>query len=207
MNKLTSAKNQAVMIDTCILLVGADKEGSDPEYGFEIMKSSFIQPMFNYFQNIKIHEKVIEELDEKRRTYVDSFIGKNVEIVSENDLFGKDPVYTTTFNDIAEHELFNYRRGQSKNRGDVYSLAYAAHFGIPFLSTKDGAILSVMQEINALNNIEILGFEYILTIGYLYNDNSKVLNKRLSSLYKSQCGPAIKQNQIPPTFNEFLGSI
>jgi hypothetical protein len=134
-------------------------------------------------------------------------IGKNVEIVGEGGLYGKDPVYTTIFNNIADHEFFNFRRGQSKNRGDVYSLAYAAHFGIPFFSTRDGVIIKIIQEVIELKNIDIMGFEYILTIGYLHDNNSGELNKRLRSLYKSQCGPAIKQNLIPPTFNQFLESL
>ena len=80
-------------------------------------------------------------------------------IVGENGLHGIDPIYTTIFNKIADHELFNYRRGESLNRGDVYSLAYAALNGIPFLTIRDGAMIKVIQEITELNNLEVFGFE------------------------------------------------
>ena len=42
-------------------------------------------------------------------------------------LYGTDPKYTTIFNNIARHELVKYERGRSKNRGEVFSLAYAAY--------------------------------------------------------------------------------
>ncbi|SHI73436.1 hypothetical protein SAMN05444373_10083 [Thermoclostridium caenicola] len=70
------------------------------------MKLSYLVPMLEYLSNIKIHEYVFEELDEERKNLISIYIEKNVEIVSEDNLYGKDPLYTTIFNKIATHELF-----------------------------------------------------------------------------------------------------
>jgi len=207
MRKLSLAKTTPIIIDACILMVGIEKQDTHKEYCFDKMKECYIKPLFEYFEKIKIHEMVWIELDDRRRDFISSYISKNVEIVCENGMYGKDPLYTTIFNEIAEHELFNFRRGQSKNRGDVFSLAYAAYHKIPFFSTKDTAIIDVVQDISHLKNLEIIGFEYVLTLGYLFNESSSELNKRLSSLYKSQCGPLIKRKLLPATFNKFLNTL
>ena len=159
------------------------------------------------FNEIKIHEIVFSELDSKRREFISGFIGKNVEIVSEGGLYGKDPIYTSIFNSIASHELFNYRRGESKNKGDVYSLAYAACHNIPFFSSRDGSIMSVLDEMSELKNIEYIGFEYILTIAYLMGERSKEKTTALKALYKYACHSAIRFGMIPTTFREFLESL
>jgi hypothetical protein len=207
MRKLSLAKTTPIIIDACILMVGIEKQDTNKEYCFDKMKECYIKPLFEYFEKIKIHEMVWIELDDRRRDFINSYIGKNVGIVCENGMYGKDPLYTTIFNEIAEHELFNFRRGQSKNRGDVFSLAYAAYHKIPFFSTKDTAIIDVVQDISHLKNLEIIGFEYVLTLGYLFNESSSELNKRLSSLYKSQCGPLIIRKLLPATFNKFLNTL
>lgn len=207
MDKLINAKNQPVIVDACILMVGIDQQNTNPDYSFDVMKQCYLQPVLDYFKELKIHEMVWEELDDERRTLINPYIGKSVELVTENNMYGVDPQYTTIFNNIADNDLLNYRRGHSKNRGEVYSLAYAAYYGIPFFSTRDGLIIRVMREVSDLENIEMLGFEYMLTVGFLGNSQNSEFNKILSSLYKSQCGPAIKQGLIPPTFNGFLNTL
>lgn len=91
------------------------------------MKQLYIKPLFESFTDIYIHEEVYNKLDGDAKAFVDTYKGKNVAIVNEGGLYGTDPKYTTIFNSIARHELVKYERGRSKNRGEVFSLAYAAY--------------------------------------------------------------------------------
>lgn len=207
MEKILKSKSQPLMIDASVLLVGVDCQAGDERYSFENMKSTYMDSLFGYFDNVKIHETVYNELDDQRRQYVQTYVGRNVELVDENGLYGQDPQYTSIFNKIARHTLFNYVRGQSLNRGDVYTLAYAAYYGMPFITTRDGSIITVIEEVEELNGLNVLGFEYLLAIGYLLNDGNKEFLRRCKSLYKSQCTPAIKRRLIPETFVQFLNSI
>lgn len=208
MNLLNNIKSNPIVLDACILMAGVDRQNDDTNYCFENMKLSYLVPMLEYLSNIKIHEYVFEELDEERKNLISIYIEKNVEIVSEDNLYGKDPLYTTIFNKIATHELFNYHRSDRKNRGEIFSLAFAAFHKLPYFSTRDGIAVQVMHEIPELHNIKPVGFEYMLAIGYLFNKNcGKELNRRLKSLYKVYCAPAIKKGLIPTTFLEFLVSI
>ena len=207
MRRLRESKASPVMLDACVLMVGINKQNSDYNYCFENMMRTHLKPLFDYFENIKIHEIVFSELDGARRDFIHEYLDKNVEIVGEANLYGRDPVYTNIFNSIASHDLFNYKRGESRNKGDVYSLAYAAHHGIPFFSTRDGSIMRILEEISELKEVELIGFEYILTIAYLYGERSKDIYTTLKALYKYACLPAIKYGKIPPTFSEFLKAL
>ena len=84
--------NEPVLFDANIFMVGIENRGSDKNCSFDNMKKLFIEPLFQSFTNILIHEEVYKELDEDARNYVDSYIGKNVSIVSENSLYGSDPL-------------------------------------------------------------------------------------------------------------------
>lgn len=207
MEKILKAKGQSLMIDASVLLVGVDYQIGDERYSFENMKRTYMESLFSYFEDIKIHITVYNELDNQRKQYVHAYVGKNVQIVDENGLYGKDPQYTDVFNKIAKHTLFNYVRGQSLNRGDVYTLAYAAYYKVPVITTRDGTIITVMEEVEELNGLNLLGFEYLLAMGYFLNDGNKEFLRRCKSLYKSQCTPAIKRKLIPETFVRFLNSI
>ena len=50
-----------------------------------------MKPLFECFQQIIIHEMVYNELDEGTKRLVDLYKGKNVTIVAEGVLYGKDP--------------------------------------------------------------------------------------------------------------------
>lgn len=204
MQRLITARDQAVLFDASVLLAGIERQGSDPNYSFTNMKTAYLEATFNHFQCIKIHEKVWEELSEDRRNFIQTSFNAKVEIVGEGNLYGLDPLYTTIFNDIADHDLFRYKRMLRKDRGDVFTLAYAAYYGVPFVSTRDTSMLMVMQELSCLQTVNAIGFEYLLVLGYLNNGTNRELDKRLSALYKQYCSPAIKRELLPSTFNQFI---
>lgn len=198
---LQKLKSQPILFDASVLLVGIDKY--DDKYSFDKMKLLYMEAVFNYFQEILIHETVMDELDESRNDFINKYVGYNVQIVSEGDLYGTDGHYTTIFNQIADFDLFKYKRHQKRDKGDVFSLAYAAYQGIPFISARDGSIIKAVEELSYLANVEVCGFEHLLLLGFLKND-SKEFTKSYKSIYKSYCTPAIKSGLIPKTFNEFV---
>ena len=145
-------------------------------------------------------------MDAESGTFVDGYIGKNVTIVGEGDLYGKDPQYTAIFNKIAGHELVNYDRGQSKDRGEVYSLAYAAYHNMNYFCSKEIMVDNVAHELTELNYVDIITFDIILLSAYVYyarrNDNSK--SKGLKSMYKRYCADVIKRHKLPSKLSEYI---
>lgn len=91
---LSMLQNSPVLIDACIFMKGIDRRTSDPNYSFERMQKIVLEPFFDFFQNILIHEKVYAELDEDSKSLVDKYRGRNVTIVDEGGLYGLDPQYT-----------------------------------------------------------------------------------------------------------------
>lgn len=194
------------MFDANIFMVGIEQRGRDPNCSFENIKELFMIPVFESFQQIIIHQKVYCELDEEARFFVKEYVGRNVTIVSEESLYGKDPLYTTIFNDIAEHERVRYTRGFSKDQGEVYSLAYASYHKINYFSSKEIMVDDIARDLSVLGTIEIITFDVIVLLSYLYymyrGDTSR--NKALKSSYKRYCEDVIKRHRLPATLVEYV---
>ena len=198
--------HKPVLFDANIFMVGISDRISDKNCSFENMKKMFIEPLLESFTDVYIHEEVYRELDEESRNFVDTYLGSNVTIVSEGDLYGRDPKYTTIFNNIAGHELVNYVRGQSKDCGDVYRLAYAAYHNMNYFCSKEIMVDNVAHELEDLKDVDIITFDIILLSAYVYyaekNDNSN--SKGLKSMYKKYCADVIKRHRLPPTLREYI---
>lgn len=197
---------QPIMFDANIFMVGIENRTSNVNCSFENMKQLYMIPLFESFIHIIIHEMVYNELDKDSKAFIDGYIGKNVVIVSENNLYGKDPVYTQIFNDISRHERVQYSRGASKDRGEVYSLAYAAFHKINYFSSKEVMVDQIAVELKVLKDIEIITFDIIVLLAYIYyldrGDCSN--NKALKAIYKRYCEDVIKRHRLPHTLKEYF---
>lgn len=207
MLEIDRIKDLPLLLDASVLLCGADLEASDTNYCFDNMKQAYLEPVFNHFSKMLIHEEVWKELDESRKQFIQPLIGQTVAIVREGGLYNSDPQYNTTFNKIRKHPIYNYNRGEAKNRGDVFTLVYAAHFKIPLISTRDGPMEIVVAEEKELQHVEIVGFEKFLTLGYEANRTDADIRKRLKALYKRYCGPSIKKGLIPETLLMYINTL
>lgn len=198
--------NKPILFDANIFMVGIEDRVSDKNCSFESMKEKFIEPLFDSFTDIYIHNEVYRELDADAKALVDSYVGKNVTIVDEDGLYGTDPRYTTIFNNIAKHELVNYSRGQSKDRGEVYSLAYAAYHNMNYFCSKEIMVDNVAHDLADLQDIDVVTFDVILLTAFVYyakkGDNSH--SKGLKAMYKRYCADVIKRHKLPPTLGEYI---
>ena len=204
MNKYSEIKKDSpIIIDTCIFMVGIEKRQTNPDYSLEKMKQNWMNDVLSYFENIKLHEIVYKELDSDTRKIIDEHVGKNIEIVSDKDLFDKDPEFMRIFKEIHDHPLMYAPFSKTKNQGEVRSLAYACYYNIPLFSSRDTDACDVCNEIEDLKDIIVIGFETILGIAYKASGN-KEKRKALKALYKEFCSPKIRQGVIPKTLAEFL---
>lgn len=195
-----------ILFDANIFMVGIEDRHSNPYCSFENMKLLYIQPLFESFTNIFIHNEVYKELDEEARQFVDTYIGKNVTVVDENGLYGTDPKYTTIFNNISNHELVNYERGRSKDRGEVYSLAYAAYHNMNYFCSKEIMVDNVARELEDLNDVDIVTFDIIILSAYVYyaKKNDSTNGKALKAVYKRYCADVIKRHKLPKTLGDYI---
>ena len=205
MNKYSEIKKESpIIIDTCIFMVGIEKRQTNPDYSLEKMKQNWMNDVLSYFENIKLHEIVYKELDSDTRKIIDEHVGKNIEIVSDKDLFDKDPEFMRIFKEIHDHPLMYAPFSKTKNQGEVRSLAYACYYNIPLFSSRDTDACDVCNEIEDLNKITLVGFETMIAIAYK-TGTDREKRKALKALYKEFCAPKIRQGAIPKTLGEFLG--
>lgn len=198
--------NKPILFDANIFMVGISERTSDKNCSFESMKRLYIKPLFESFTDIYVHEEVYNELDEEARDFVDSYKGKNVTIVTENGLYGTDPKYTTIFNNISKHELVRYERGCSKDRGEVYSMAYAAYYNINYFCSKEIMVDNVAKELEDLKDIDIITFDIIILQAFVYyaQQSDKSNSKGLKAIYKKYCADVIKRHGLPATLSEYI---
>ena len=198
--------NKPVLFDANIFMVGISDRNSDKNSSFENMKKLYIEPLFESFKDIYIHNEVYKELDDKARNLVDGYKDRNITIVQADELYGTDPLYTTIFNNIAIHELVNYKMGSSKDRGEVYSLAYAAYHNMNYFCSKEIMVDNVARELAELKDVDIITFDVVLLQAYVYyaqrNDNTH--SKGLKSMYKKYCADVIKRHKLPATLSEYI---
>ena len=197
---------EPILFDANIFMVGIEKRSIDDNCSFDNMKKLYILPLFEKFQCIYIHQEVYKELDIESKRFIDSYIGKNVTIVGENGLYGKDPLYTTIFQNISNHELVNYTRGNSKDRGEVYSLAYAAYHNFNYFCSKEIMVDNVARELEDLKHVNIITFDIVILNACVYynelRDNSN--NRALRSVYKKYCADVIRRHRLPGTLKEYI---
>ena len=198
--------HKPILFDANIFMVGISKRASSSKYSFENMKQIYIEPLFESFTDIYIHEEVYKELDNEARDFVDRYKERNVTIIKQEELYGIDPRYTTIFNNIARHELVNYKMGSSRDRGEVFSLAYAAYHDMNYFCSKEIMVDNVARELEDLKNIDIITFDIVLLQAYVYyalkQDNT--YSKALKSMYKEYCADVIKRHCLPETLSEYI---
>ena len=198
--------DQPVMIDANILMVGIEDRVTNPDYSFERMRDMYMIPLLTSFKRILIHEEVYNELDVDSKKLIDAYKGKSVTIVKEGDLYGKDPCYTHIFNSISNNDIVKYQRPKSKNRGEVYSLAYASYFNVNYICSKDFMVEKACSSISELSSIAVVTFDIIILLSALYHlsKDEKEFCKGLRSIYKRHCEDVIKRHHLPKTLKEFL---
>ena len=206
MNKFFEIRKDApIIIDTCIFMVGIEKRHKDSNYSLKRMREIWIDDILSYFEKILLHEVVYKELDSDTKKVIDEYVGKNVEIVSDKDLFNLEPEFMRIYDKICNHELMYAPFSKTKNQGEIHSLAYACYYGIPYFSSRDSDACDVCNEIEDLKDVTIIGFESLVGIAYKVGGNQEK-RKVLKSLYKEFCAPKIRQGVIPKTLAEYLGN-
>ena len=198
--------HQPILFDANVFMAGIEYRSTDSNYSFEKMANLYIRPLMESFTEIYIHEEVYRELDKDARELIDQYVGRNATIVGEGDLYGRDPLYTTIFNNIAGHELVRYQRGASKDRGEVYSLAYAAYHHMNYFSSREIMVDLIARELPDLKDVEILTFDVIMLQAYVYyaERNDHTYSKSLKAMYKRYCADVIKRHKLPPTLGEYI---
>ncbi len=198
--------NKPILFDANIFMVGIEDRLADNNCSFENMKNLYLLPLLESFTDIYIHEEVYNELDDESKHFINGYIGKNVTIAKEDNLYGRDPKYTTIFNNIANHELIQYTRGTSKDRGEVYSMAYAAFYNMNYFCSKEIMVDNVAQELEDLEQVDIITFDIILLQACVYyaGKENSTYNKALKSIYKRFCADVIRRHHLPKTLAEYI---
>ncbi len=204
-------KDAPILIDANIIMFGCTKAHSDQNYSFSVIRETFLQPLFAFLSDAQVHEAVYYELPPERKAFIDSLPNIN-RVNTPCGLYGTDPAYTHLLNVITSSPEFSYpithgdwvREKAGKNRADVFLLAYAAHFGIPYLCSNDHGIIRIAQSIPELSSVVPILAAEAVTVAASFHNADKEKKKRLKALYKELSSPEIRGGKLPPNLQEYL---
>ena len=139
--------------------------------------------LFNFFEDILIHKKVLEEvLGKSIKEEIESIKEEQGNIKFVDDKTSYDKVESVLFQkcDRELKDIFNIE--DSKDLGEYKTLLYAKFNGIRLLSSQDTTVWRFMRESIFFNDIDCITMQDIAFLIYL-NSEGKQDRKMAKSLY------------------------
>ncbi len=197
MNTLPN-KSEQIIFDACIFMMGI----TDSNYNFCNIKNALLDPWFEYFDKILIHEYIYNhELDANSKKYIDEKINIGKAEILHTPKHNIQ--YDSYLYELENHDLLK-SSCRRKNAGEIHSIAYAKLFNIPYFSTNDYDATVACNEIKTFNSVEIIGLEKLLVIAEttLSLEDSKKTRKLRRSLFNSNC----KRKTLNKTYAEYCNT-
>ncbi len=173
-------------------------------------KSAWLEPLFNEFSNLAIHESVYDELiSTSIRNFItdkQNEVPKRLEIYTDSMLNEVEKSLMQTYiSKIARHSQYLPDRDNAKDRGEVRSLSYMAVKNFLYFAANDGLPIRLINNARelqtGLDDMSVLQmFEMIY---YLYSQ-SKYNNTTLRTLYKYQYYLTPSERNYNPSWNNFI---
>lgn len=177
---------------------------------FEKYKEIWLEPIFDAFPNLAVHESVHDELVlDTVRNYANA---KKSEIPSKLKIYYDDKLsiaeqslMQTYIWKIAPFSKYIPEKDNAKDRGEIKSLSYMAVKGFLYFAANDNLPKNLIRSAEKLHTgLEDMGlFEMYDVIYYLYQ-TGKYNNKSLRLLYKYQYHLTNQEKKQNPEWGEFI---
>lgn len=202
--------DQIITLDANFLIPPDRSRYIKKDFDFHVFKRIWLEPIFEAFPNLAIHEAVYDELVlPSVRTYIDTNI---------NNLPPRLAVHKDSSLTIEEHKLRNSIEEKfypltkydplldnKDDRGEVKSLAYIAVKGLVYFATHDSNAVLLIEKaeewMTGLDNVQVIKMYEL--IFYLYK-TYKGDNKALRMLYKYQYYLTSHEKQKNPEWSKFI---
>jgi hypothetical protein len=179
-------------------------------FGFDSFRRIWLDPLFECFSKLAIHEAVREELImENIKTYIDNAFSDNppkLLVHIDDSLNAFEKVLRNTYeSQIAPYTKYVLSINNKSDRGEVKSLSYLAVKALLYFAAHDSVALSLIQRADSLNT----GLDNLCAIQMyeiiFYMIRLKVSSpKDLRMLYKYQYHLTKSEKSINPEWNIFL---
>ena len=187
---LINNPNQYIFLDANIFIPPDRSNLGQKAFSFESYRDFLLDPLFNEFTHLCIHESIYKELVlDKVKTYADSLIEQEptrLEVHSEDVLsYDETVLFNSYIRKLAVHSQYDPDRDTSKDRGEVRSLSYMAVKQYLYFAANDALPIRLIKEADKLNTgLDTLGAIQSYEIVYYLYRLEKYDSKKLRILYK-----------------------
>jgi len=189
LKSIINEPNQIITLDAN-LLIPPDRSRYNrvPIFPFEKFRQTWLDPLFEAFPNLAIHEAVYEEIISPIvKNYIDQKINNDPSqlVVHKDSLLNESE---RVLRNLIESKIYPYTKYNPINdnkddRGEVKSLAYIAVKELLYFAANDSNAIQLIEKAEewgtSLDNVQVIKMYEL--IYYLYSISS---NKKLRYLYR-----------------------
>ena len=177
---------------------------------FSRHKEKWLDPIFDSFSNLAVHETVYDELVQRNtKEYVDEKINKIPELLRiyyDAELTDYERKLLRTYiNKLAVHSLYIPENDNAKDRGEVRSLSYMAVKRYLYFAANDDLPRRLIEEADKLRTgLDGMSFLHVYDMIYFLYKKNCYDNKALRTLYKYLYRLTDREKTMNPEWSTFL---
>jgi len=202
--------NQLITLDANVLIPPDRSRYTRRSFDFQIFQRIWLEPIFEAFPNLAIHEAVYDELVlPSVKAYIDTHINNihpRLSIHKDSSLTPEEHI----IRDSIEEKIYPLTKydpmlDNKDDRGEVKSLAYIAVKGLLYFVAHDSNAIQLIEKAEewatGLDNVKAIKIYEL--IFYLYKTN-KSDKKGLRLLYKYQYHLTKHEKKTNPEWDQFI---
>jgi hypothetical protein len=202
--------NQVITLDANFLIPPDRQMSSIKSIPFPLFQTCWLEPIFDLFPNLAIHEAVHDELVSLD---IKAFIQAKVNESPPQIIIHKDSELTAVeymLRDSIEAKIFPYTQydpqiNNREDRGEVKTLAYIAVKGLLYFAAHDYNAIQLVEKAESwstgLDTVQAIKMYEIIFFLYVRNPS---IRKSLKMLYKYQYYLTAKEKSMNPEWGEFI---
>lgn len=206
---------QTIFLDANFL-IPPDRTSVNPKckpVSFLTYKNYWLNPIFDEFSGMAIHESVLEELvAEHIREYVQQKVKSEPSLLSvhrDSDLTDAErSVENTYIQKISKYSQYDPHLDNRKDRGEVKSLSYMATKGYLYFAANDNLPIRLIEQAEKLNTgLEGQAVIKMYEVLYYLYKTQKYSIDGIKALYKYQYRMTDREKRENPEWGEFISAM
>lgn len=210
LESIFSNPNQIITLDANFLIPPDRSKYAKISFDFDVFKRIWLEPIFEAFPNLAIHEAVYDEFHSTAlKLYVDTNINANpakLLVHKDSSLTPEEQIIRNSIEGkIYPLTKYDPMIDNKDDRGEVKSLSYIAVKGLPYFAAHDSNAIQLIEKAETwrtgLDNVQAIKMYEL--IFYLYKTTNSD-NKSLKMLYKYQYYLTKQEKNINPEWGKFI---
>lgn len=213
LESIISNPDQVITLDANFLIPPDRSRYAKRSFDFHVFQRIWLEPIFEIFPNLAIHEAVYDELVlPSVKTYIDTSLNNRpprITIHKDSSLTVEEHM----LRNLIEEKVYPLTKydpllNNKDDRGEVKSLAYIAVKGLIYFASHDSNTIQLIKKAEewttGLDNVQVIRIYEL--IFYLYKTD-KSDKKALRMLYKYQYYLTSREKQANPEWGQFINAM